>query len=273
MKEIDSQIKIIEGEIKEQDQLEEVFSLLRNYNEPDQVVPSEMFKDMQTAPLYILKTKIPTLDKITEGFKSGDLIVISAPTKEGKTTLAMTLTRNLPKQCLFFSYEIPNKELLLKYGQGNQFYLPLQMKSTSLQWIEERIVEAIAKYEIKMVFIDHLHYLFDLAQIRNPSLELGAIMRILKKIAIKYDIVIGVVAHTTKTKPEKDIDLSDIRDSSFISQEADFVIMLSRKRSKERNKIFDDEVKISVQANRRTGKTGSFIATIKNQFFEEIYYE
>jgi replicative DNA helicase len=66
--------------------------------------------------------------------------------------------------------------------------------------------------------------------------------------------------------------LEDLRDSSFIAQEADTVIMLWRKtkRDDDGELIITNETLVSVQANRRTGETGNVKMVFKNgRFFEE----
>jgi len=55
-------------------------------------------------------------------------------------------------------------------------------------------------------------------------------------------------------------ELADKRDSSFIAQEADIVIMI--KRIVEGNQMTNESI-VGVQKNRRTGKTGHFILEYK----------
>ena len=74
-----------------------------------------------------------------------------------------------------------------------------------------------------------------------------------------------------KTKLTTAPDLEDLRDSSFIAQEADTVIMLWRKTERESGEVvISNEVVISVQANRRTGKTGNITLKFDNGRFLEV---
>jgi replicative DNA helicase len=102
-------------------------------------------------------------------------------------------------------------------------------------------------------------------------------MRNLKKISIKYNIVIFLVAHLTKTKFEERIGLEDIRDSSFISQEADYVVVIWRKAENQKPKDirdngvrYTDEAVLSICKNRFNGKLGSVKLVLKDGLFEEL---
>lgn len=288
--EIDSTIKQLEGEIKEYDITDEFFNELQQYKGEDEIITSiEMKKIIDEMPeaRWEIRTKIPTLDKIIGGFRGGELVILSAETGRGKSKLAETFTCNFAEQNIggvWFSYEMPAMDLLERFGDTTpMFFMPKKLQSSSIKWVETKIIEALAKstntkYPLKYVVIDHLHYLFDLAKVKNASLELGALVRLLKKIAIKWDIIIFLISHTGKVGKGENISINSIRDTSFTGQEADFVIMLERKlrTNMDKNNIYDNgeiyegATEISVHKNRRTGKTGKFKANVINNKFIEI---
>ena len=105
------------------------------------------------------------------------MIAISGPRKAGKTLLAQTLTSNFAKQdimSLCFSYELSSRVFINRFpSELPVFTMPQKLRANSLDWLRERVIEALAEYGVKMVFIDHLHFLFDLARMRNASLEIG----------------------------------------------------------------------------------------------------
>jgi replicative DNA helicase len=98
------------------------------------------------------------------------------------------------------------------------------------------------------------------------SLIIGGIMRELKKIALYRGITIVLIAHTAKIKFEAEPSLSDIRDSSFISQEADTVLMIWRNRSA----LKPNQAVLAVLANRRTGQNGTIDLLLKDKKFIEV---
>jgi len=85
---------------------------LNLYSGEDEIISApEMMLKLQERPESIIKVKsfIPSLDQAVGHFQDGELIVISGPTKGGKTLLAQTLTQAFIKQqhyALWFSYEV-----------------------------------------------------------------------------------------------------------------------------------------------------------------------
>ena len=168
----------------------------------------------------------------------------------GKTLLGQTLTVNFEKQdirSLWFSYELTPRQFLLRFDEIPFFLIPKSLKAYALDWMQERIVEAIAKHGIRVIFIDHLHFLFDIARSKNTSLEIGQIMRWLKTIAIELNVIIFLLCHFQKIRADDEPDHSNIRDSSFVSQESDTGLILWRKKDHE------NQAWLKVCYSRRTG--------------------
>lgn len=229
-------------------------------------------------------------DVMTGGIGEGDLVVISGPSGQGKTTFAQTITWHLNKigiPQLWFSYEVQITEIWQKFkamGIDEDFmsFCPLKIESGNIDWIEKKITEGLLKYKTKVVFIDHLGFLnpkineknakeFE----RNFSAYLGQLVRQLKSIAIEKNIIIILLAHTRKTKEELGMD--DIAHSIGIAQESDFVFMIERQREKPKSSwdksegdVYTKYSKISLVKNRRTG-INKFIKCVfsKGKLMEE----
>jgi len=194
---------------------------------------------------------MPSLDKYCDGFRDGELIVISGLTKHGKTLLAQSLTITFTKQQefpLWFTYEVPARQFLSQFPELPLFYLPTKLKAHALNWIEDRIRESFEKYRTRVVFLDHLHYLFDMARVRSPSIEIGTVIRKLKTLAVELGLCIFLLCHTTKGKSDENPTYESIRDSSFVAQESDCVLMIKRC-----PEMGETSAKISVEFHRRTG--------------------
>ena len=177
-----------------------------------------------------VKSGIPSLDSYCNGFRDGELITISGKTKNGKTLLAQSLSHHFSEQeqhPLWFSYEVPAKQFIGQFDEMPTIFMPSKLKANAMDWLEERIMESFVKYNTRIVFIDHLHYLFDIQRSRNPSLDIGAIIRRLKIIAVQNEFIIFLLCHTSKAKDENET-YESIRDSSFVAQESDCVIMVKR---------------------------------------------
>lgn len=224
------------------------------YDGTDKVLTSYELQDKLRAekrdPHISVKAGIPGIDYACEGFRDGELIIISGPTKQGKTLLGQTLTVNFAKQKEYpcwFSYEVPARQFLEQFPALPLFYLPTNNKSQDFNWFMERCLEAFFKYNTRIFFIDHLHFLVDMARVGNPSLEIGAIVRRIKRFAVNNDFIIFLLAHIGKNTGEE-LSWKDIRDSSFIPQESDCVIMVKRTPKQGQN-----TARARIEFHRRTG--------------------
>jgi replicative DNA helicase len=238
---------------------------LSKYDGEDRVVTSQelerRFRDRQINLVYY-KSAFPTLNDLIGGFTGGELIVISGVTKNGKTLLAQTFTVNFANSdlgVLWFTYEVPMIQFLSQFGQPLPlFYMPNLLKGRSMDWIHNRIKEAVVKYKVKAVFIDHLHYLADIMTKSNPSLEIGRVMRTLKAWAVELDIMVFIIAHTGKIYDEREPQTGDTRDSSFVEQEADNVFYIWR------IKTAENQAYLKITANRGRGVMNKKIKLIKH---------
>lgn len=284
MSDIDKFIKSLGVEIEKtqkdsvrEEQLVRLQQVASDYAGEDRVVHTDEL--MEAMKLKEAERVVPTgygqLDKIIKGFIPTQLIVISAATKSGKTTFCMELTNRMKDENpLWLSFEEGMDELLLKFqethGTVPHAYSPLQMKGNTLEWVEKKIIEAKVKFGCKIVFIDHLHFIVPM-QAERQDLAIGQAMRELKRMAREWGVVVVLIAHIKKVRVDKSPTLEDLRDSSFVAQEADTVIMLYRHayRDDEGDIATTNNVNVAVLANRRTGKTGNVKMVFQNGRFLE----
>jgi replicative DNA helicase len=241
------------------------------------------------------KEKIPTFYKpldvmLDGGFQGGELIILSAPTKSGKTLFCQTMSYNQAKNgipSVWFTFELGWQEFTKRFmemdpefqstgvPQNLPIWYPIENHSLSLEWLESQIKKSITENNAKIVFIDHLHFLLPLKDFnQNVSFLIGGIVRELKTISIRNDIPIVLIAHPKKTEVDDIMTMSAIRDSSFITQESDFTLVMWRERYPQRvnnsrrpgenvdileNKsIYKNSAIVSLEANRRNGITERF---------------
>lgn len=218
---------------------------LATYNGEDEVISAAEHQKRslrEPKPSWFCRSKLSFLDKHVGEFRPGQLITASGTTGHGKTTLYRTFTQSLIEQdipLMWLTFEVGADDLIADIPDiyREHFYLPAKITSKELSWIEDRTLEAILKYRVKAVFIDHLHRVVDLSRIQNTSLAIGNTVQNLKLMAVNHGIIVFLIAHTTKTKSDTELGLGDVRDSSLIEQESDIVLYTWRSKTPYRNFI------------------------------------
>ena len=219
---------------------------------------------------------IKKIDFLTEGFTHGDLIVVSGYTGHGKTSICQTISYNLSQQdvpSLWFSYELSARQFFNKYKDNAVplFYLPRKNKPYDLEWLEKKICEANEQKQVKVVFVDHLHYIVPmLTGDLKKSDAIGDTMRRLKQMAVKYQIVIFLMAHTKQPKDKLMPTLGDLRDSSFVGQESDAVYIIHRPAKRGKRDEFEEYNMFTVIKQRHTGVIGK---SVKLEMHNKMFYE
>lgn len=235
-----------------------------------------LLEEQKSRPVVFLKSGMYALDRCIQGFRGGELTVLSGKTGHGKTLFAISLTKkfaNAGQNSLWFSYEVGTFDFLEKTKDKDDnlpfFYLPLHLIPNRLDYIEFKVKEAKKVSHLHAVFIDHLHYLCDLKDIKL-NIEISRVMRWLKVLAVKYNIAIFIIAHVQKMTDLKvaEIDNDHLRDSSSVAQEADNVFFVIRSPKE------DNLAKLKITKNRWQGHRNKIIELVKiGNYFEEVFNE
>ncbi len=214
-------------------------------------------------------TGVKLLDDVIGGFKEQQLITIGGDTGHGKTAMGLFLVHKLAAlNPLVIPLEQSNEELVSqRLANGHtvpQFLSPRALADrVTVEWIEERVVEGIAKYNTKLVLIDHLGYINDFGKGgefrgENTAYRIGQVMKGLKNIAKKWNVIILLLVHISQHDEGKPPSREDIKNSSDIAQESDMVILLWRKNSlKKKVRVYQNKTLLSIQKNRRTGRNAN----------------
>ena len=209
------------------------------------------------------KTGYKLLDRQTFGIKTGELTIIAARPAMGKTAMGVNLAHNMADinkiPVGFISLEMKNGKLYVRFQakvskiNSNDINLnnlspeertrllaadtklgamPIIMNDSSYMHVDEFRAKAIMwvhKYGIKVLIGDYLG-LFDGTGF-SQELKVGYISRTMKKIAMELDIAVVALAQLSRKVEEranKMPQLSDLRDSGSIEQDADNVWFLYR---------------------------------------------
>lgn len=277
------------------EELRKLEDKLAVYDGEDKIISSQelatSFEENQTTPQM---TGVGSLDRILGGIEAGEMVIVSGPTGEGKTTLLMSITKNMALKGVpsaWFTLEVTPQAFITKIKKGSggtvpHFYLPARNTDNQLEWLEQRIIEAKVKYDIKAVFIDHLHQIFTMHKFGKTgslSLEIGDMAGRIKQMAIDHHLIIFLIAHTrdNSEKPTAEPRKEEIRDSGLISRLADSIILVWRvkneaelddKRRPDNLAEGDVKAKIRVVKNRREGRLGTFFMQHEDGLLNEVEF-
>ncbi len=256
------------------------------YTGDDELVWSdELLAEIKARPaIPVHKTKLPLLDALIGGLREQQLISIGAHTKHGKTTFGCFLMEQFEDLSpVMIPLEQSNEEILEQRDENGysipKFLSPRRNATDpTVDWIEQRIIEGIAKHNTKLVLIDHLGYINNLGpkgKNRNENLayRIGEVARGLKNIAKRWNVIIVLLVHISQSDESKPPTLQDIKNSSDVSQESDLVLMLWRKSTGSKKiRVYENKTLVSVLANRRTGKNGNvglMFNTTTGRYYED----
>lgn len=267
---------------------------LANYDGEDRIVSShELAARLVDEPALAQMTGVVSIDRVLGGVEAGEMVIVSGPTGEGKTTLLMSITRNMALKdipAVWFTLEVTPQSFIRKIQKACKekmplFYMPSRNTDNQLEWLEQRIIEAKVKHDVKVVFIDHVHQIFSLHRVKSSSvsLEIGDMVGKIKQMAIDHHLAIFLIAHTrdNSEKPNAEPRKEEIRDSGLISRLADSIILVWRVKnsdlidSKRRpDNLAEDDIKAKVRIvkNRREGRLGTFFMNHEDGLLNELEF-
>ena len=247
-----------------------------------------------------IQTKYSALDDITNGFQRGDLIILAARPAMGKSALALNLANRVAKfnegAVAIFSLEMPSDSLMkrllsceskvpsnkLRDGSLNEDQMrQIEHASNSLSerkiFIDDtssiKVSQIFSKCRklksengsISLVVIDYLQLITG-TRADSRQQEVSDISRNLKILAKELDcpvIALSQLSRKVEERNNHEPQLSDLRESGSIEQDADIVMFLYREAYYQNDKDQDQEKKDEMEvvklniAKHRNGGTGS----------------
>lgn len=244
-----------------------------------------------------LSTGFTKFDEMTGGLNGGELIILAARPAMGKTALAMNIAQHvathpqMKKPVAVFSLEMSSSSLLtrllcagarvdqhkfragylnaderrkLQVTLANITESPLFLDDTAgvnLMDVHAKLRRMKSQHGLSLVVIDYLQLMSSRGRSENRNQEVSAISRGLKLLAKELDVpflVLSQLSRAAETRPgDHTPQLSDLRDSGSIEQDADIVAFIYReevyKRDREDLKGLA-EVIIAKQRNGPIGK-------------------
>ena len=212
-------------------------------------------------------TGFSNLDRVTGGFQKSDMIVLAARPGMGKTAFVVSLARNAAvdykKGVAIFSLEMSSLQLVNRLISGETEIAGEKLKKGNLEPYEwEQLGARIGKLtnapifindtpglsvfelraqcrrlkaekDIQMVIIDYLQLMTASVEGKgNREQEISAISRAVKGIAKELDIPVIALSQLSRAVETRGGDkrpqLSDLRESGAIEQDADMVMFIYR---------------------------------------------
>lgn len=237
-----------------------------------------------------LLTGVVDFDALTGGLEPGQLVIVAARPSVGKTAFALNVADHITRHgdtAAFFSLEMTKRELsqrLLALRAGVSVTEQRSGRLTEAQW--ERICACQGKADgerlflvdrsgigvpyiraatrkirrkhgLSLIVVDYLGLMKGEGQ--NRTQEIGSVSRGLKALAKEMHVPIIALAQlnrATEIRQDKRPQLSDLRDSGEVEQDADLVAMLHREELYSGNKEWAGLAELIVR-KQRNGPLGT----------------
>ena len=205
------------------------------------------------------------LDAMTSGFQSSDLIIVAGRPSMGKTSLVLNVAQHVGTKTDLtvgmFSLEMSKEQLFLRmltaearidahrlrggflgerdWGRLSQAIGTLSetkifvddTPSIGVLEMRAKCRRLAAEHGLNLVIVDYIQLMQGRGRFENRTLELASISRSLKSLAKELSVPIIVLSQLSRA-PESRADhrpqLSDLRESGALEQDADVVIFIYR---------------------------------------------
>lgn len=254
-----------------------------------------------------IPTGFPSLDQTMGAMEGGELVVVAGRPGMGKTTLAMNIAENAmlrdDRSVLVFSLEMPRKELVnrmassisaldmaalkkprqmgeVEWSKVTQAIRavhgkPMRIDDTGalhVQQLRARARVAHQQQPVQMVIVDYLGLLR--ADGRSLYEQVTEISGQLKALAKELDVPVIALSQLNRAadkRPTPIPQMSDLRDSGSVEQDADKIIFLYRPAAYPGHEDEGPEAEVIVAKNRQ-GETGTCRLNFQGQYnrFREV---
>ncbi|MBV9832516.1 MAG: replicative DNA helicase, partial [Marmoricola sp.] len=247
-------------------------------------------------------TGFADLDELTNGFTSGQMIIVAARPAVGKSTLALDFCRaasihnNLTS--VIFSLEMSKSEIMMRLMSAeakvalnhmrkgemtdddwNKLGAKMGQVSGAPMFIDDSpnltMMEIRAKarrlkqrHDLKLIVIDYLQLMTSGKKVESRQVEVSEFSRQIKLLAKELEVPIIALSQLNRG-PEQRSDkrpmMSDLRESGAIEQDADIVMLLHREDVYEKESPRAGEADIIV-AKHRNGPTRDVVVGFQGHY-------
>jgi len=247
-------------------------------------------------------TGFTELDAMTHGLHPGQLIILAARPAVGKSTLALDIARNVAikhkKPTIFFSLEMSRSEVAMRLLSAESQTLMQGMRKGNLDqadwnkmarvrgeindapfYIDDSpnltLVEIRAKCRrlaqrigLQMIVIDYLQLLSSGKKVESRQQEVSEFSRALKLLAKELKVPVIAISQLNRNSEKsenKKPEISQLRESGSLEQDADVVILLHREGMGEKDHPRSGEADL-ILAKQRNGPTGTVVVSFQGHY-------
>jgi replicative DNA helicase len=238
-----------------------------------------------------IETGFKDLDNLTSGLQKSDLVILAARPSMGKTALALNIVRNVAVNhdlpCAIFSLEMSKEQLSMRMlcaearvdsARVRGGFLDFDSDWPSISHAADVLsnapifiddsgdISAVSirakarrlkmEKDLGLIVIDYLQLMKGSVSVERRDLEISDISRSIKSLAKELDIPIIALSQLNRKleeRSDKRPQLSDLRESGALEQDADVVAF-----------IYRDEVYNREENNPNRGKAEIIVAKHRN---------
>jgi replicative DNA helicase len=247
-------------------------------------------------------TGFADLDQLTNGLHPGQLVIVAGRPSLGKSALAVDFLRSaaikhgLPS-CIF-SLEMGRNEITMRLlsaesrvplhsmrsgtmtdqdwtrlarRMGEVSSAPLFIDDSpnmSLMEIRAKCRRLKQRHDLRLVVVDYLQLMSSPRRVENRQQEVSEFSRSLKLLAKELDVPVVALSQLNRgpeQRADKKPQLSDLRESGSLEQDADVVILLHREDAYERESPRAGEADLIV-AKHRNGPTATVTVAFQGHY-------
>lgn len=241
-------------------------------------------------------------DELTQGLQGGQMIVVAARPAVGKSTFALDIARSAAIKhhmtTVFFSLEMGRNEIAMRLlsaeasiglqdlrkgnvkdeqwakianTMGNLNDAPLFIDDSpnmSLMEIRAKARRLKQKHDLKLIVLDYLQLMSSGKKVESRQQEVSEFSRALKLMAKELEVPVIALSQLNRgseQRTDKRPQVSDLRESGSIEQDADMVILLHREDIYDKESPRAGEADVIV-AKHRNGPTKTIVVAFQGHY-------
>jgi len=237
-------------------------------------------------------TGFTDLDRLLGGLQPSDLLIVAGRPGTGKTAFMLSAAKNAAqknkKHVAIFSLEMSNEQLVqrmisqetgidsqrLRTGklEGDEWALfahAVEVLSDTMIFLDDtpgltplqlrtKCRRLHAEYNLDLVLVDYLQLMSSGVRAENRVQEVSYISRNMKILARELNVPVVAAAQLSRAveqRADKEPQLSDLRESGSLEQDADIVMFINRPELYDKDTLLKNVAQIKI-AKHRNGPVG-----------------